>query len=199
MTRSVPPEHFETLYQRSADPWDFEHSSYERAKYQDTLDHLTRPQYRHALEVGCSIGVLSGMLAKRCDHLLGVDCSQRAIERARDRHGHDPGLRFETMTVPGRFPAGSFDLILLSEILYFLDENDLKSLAGRTIDSLAPSGEILLVNWLGPTDTALSGDQAADFFVACLSSVENQRLTSRRMHYRVDRLQRAGSNVPDNP
>ena len=73
MTRSLPPSYFEALYASDPDPWRFASSDYERDKYAATLAALPRQLYRSGLEVGCSIGVLTAMLASRCRRLLAVD------------------------------------------------------------------------------------------------------------------------------
>ena len=56
-TRSIEPAYFEALYRESADPWHFETSDYERAKYSATLDACGPWRRGRILEVGCSIGV----------------------------------------------------------------------------------------------------------------------------------------------
>ena len=188
MSKSIPPEHFEALYRRSSDPWDFERSAYEQQKYHDTLERLSRTRYDRILEIGCSIGVLSGHLAARCNAFLGIDCSPLAIERARHRHADNTNTHFDVMTVPAEFPAGVFDLIVLSEVLYFLNTRDLARLADWVNAALASDGELILVNWLGSTETALCGDEAADLFIGLMTSDADQITRWRRPSYRIDRL-----------
>jgi len=69
MRERLDREYFEDLYGQSPDPWGFETSPYERKKYEHTLDVLQGQRYRRALEVGCSIGVFTAMLAPLCDEL----------------------------------------------------------------------------------------------------------------------------------
>ncbi len=68
-------EHFEELYKKSEDPWSFATSEYERRKYERTLDALGGRRFSQALELGCSIGVFTAMLAPHCDELVAVDTS----------------------------------------------------------------------------------------------------------------------------
>ncbi len=82
---SVPASYFEEKFRADIDPWNFRTSSYERAKYQATINALTRVRYGHALEVGCAIGVLSKLLATRCDRLLALDGSETAIAEATEQ------------------------------------------------------------------------------------------------------------------
>jgi predicted O-methyltransferase YrrM len=79
---SLPPSYFQPIYERSDDPWNFQTSGYESGKYNETLASLPRAQYRNALEIGCSIGVLTAKLATRCSHLLSLDVSEQAINQA---------------------------------------------------------------------------------------------------------------------
>ena len=60
-------DYFEGIYADGPDPWGFETSEYERRKYDLTLAALPRRRYARALEPGCSIGVLTADLARRCD------------------------------------------------------------------------------------------------------------------------------------
>lgn len=124
--QSRTPEHFERLYRDSLDPWNLETSPYEQQKYQATLAALGDRRFSSALEVGCSIGVLTRRLAGRCDQLIGVDFVAAAVAKARARCASLPGVSIQQMQVPQQWPEGRFDLILFSEVLYFLDEYDLR-------------------------------------------------------------------------
>ena len=111
-----PPRYFERIYARKDDPWGFETSEYERRKYEQTLLHLPKTRYTRGLEVGCSIGVLTRLLAERCDRLVGVDVSEQALERARLRCAGMVHVEFRCMHMPAEMPDGLFDLIILSEV-----------------------------------------------------------------------------------
>jgi hypothetical protein len=69
---SIPARYFDDLYAGERDPWEFETSAYEQAKYDATLAALPRPRYRRGLEIGCSIGVLTARLAGRCGSLVAI-------------------------------------------------------------------------------------------------------------------------------
>ena len=89
-------------------------------------------RFHRALEVGCSIGVLTERLAGRCDQVVGVDFVAAAVASARARCAPYPGLSIEQMQVPQQWPEGRFDLILFSEVLYFLNESDLTEICAHT-------------------------------------------------------------------
>jgi trans-aconitate methyltransferase len=185
---SLPASYFESRYQADIDPWRFRTSDYEKQKYQATVGALTKHRYRRGLEIGCSIGVLTAMLADRCDHLLALDGSETAIREAEAKPL--PNVRFEVAYVPQDFPAGSFDLIVLSEMLYYLSRPDLDDLARRCLAALAPDGEIIMCHWLGETNYPLTGDQASDLFIAAVRDSLPDRALLHRATYRLERLSR---------
>ena len=82
MGGTLPRAFFEDLYVKSPDPFDFETSAYEAAKYQHTVATFPRAHYKQAVEIGCSIGVLTSRLAEKCNSLLGLDISEQALVRA---------------------------------------------------------------------------------------------------------------------
>ncbi len=177
---------FDGIYARGADPWDVETSAYEREKYDATLAALPAPRYRRALEIGCSIGAQTVRLATRCDSLLALDFAAEAVRRTRERCAALPHVAVRQARVPVDWPAGLFDLIVISEVLYFLSPQDLANTARLTAGSLAAGGAVLLVNWTGYTDTPTTGDQAADLF---MDGVRGWRHAgTRHARYRIDVL-----------
>jgi SAM-dependent methyltransferase len=156
----LEPEYFERLYAESPDPWAFETSPYERAKYARTMAALGPRRFGRGLDAGCSIGVLTALLADRCEELLAVDCSELAVERARRRLAGRPGVRVERRTLPEECPEGPFDLIVCSEVLYYWSRDLLVESLGALCAALAPGGSLLAVHWRPPTRTyPLQGDE----------------------------------------
>lgn len=189
MMPSVGPEFFNDIYTRNIDPWDFDTSEYERLKYADTLAHLPPRRFYSALEIGCSIGVLSGVLARRCDHLLGVDFAEAALAEARRRHAGRRDLAFSRMHLPREKPAGPFDLIVLSEILYFMDRGDVQATAQVVSQVSEPGATVIMVHWLGKSaDHPLHADEAVETFVAAATNFASKVKTVRREGYRLDLL-----------
>ncbi len=190
MRASLQPAYFDALYAADPDPWSFATSDYERAKYAATIAALSHRRYAHALEVGCSIGVLTRRLASRCAELLAVDASMRALVQARARCADLPQVLLERRVLPADWPDGAYDLIVLSEVLYYWDHADLDRMAALVGRDLVPGGEVLLVHWTGETDYPLAGDEAVERFVAALPAlmVTRQR---REPAYRLERLRRS--------
>lgn len=180
--------HFERLYRNDPDPWHFTTSAYEQEKYSASLRALGDRHCAAGLEVGCSIGVLTERLAARCDTLLGIDIVPEALAAARARCASLQQVRFELMQVPDRFPEGRFDLIVLSEMLYFLTPADIARLAARVEGAIAAPGVVLLVNYTGTTDDPCTGDQAAVNFITASAGLR-RTLHRRAPTYRIDVLE----------
>ncbi|MDO9413291.1 MAG: class I SAM-dependent methyltransferase [Pseudolabrys sp.] len=184
-TDTIPADYFEDKYRADIDPWQFRTSDYERGKYQATIDALGKPRFAKALEVGCSIGILTARLAERCDAITAIDASATAIATA--RQAGIEHATFQVGTLPQDFPAGGFDLIMLSEVLYYFDATDLARFAALCASALRPGGEIILCHWLGETDYPLTGQAAHQLFAEAISV----RLPVRALlHQEVYRLER---------
>ena len=52
--------------------------------------------------------------------------------------------------MPGRVPPGAFDLVMLSEVLYYLTPADLATTLGRAVDALEQGGTLVAVHWQHP-------------------------------------------------
>lgn len=152
---------FERRYRHDPDPWQYRCSSYERQKYAATLAACGRGRFRNALELGASIGVFSVQLAPRCDALTTIDFAPTAVGIARSELARFPHARAIAGRIPDDLPTGRFDLVLASEVLYYLDRDAL----ARTLDALehrlAPGGRLVCVHWRRPgPERPLSAEQA---------------------------------------
>lgn len=185
-TGSFAPEYFDRLYAQKPDPWDFASSPYEAKKYKATLAALPRLRYRHALELGCSIGVLTEQLAQRCETVLAVDVSEAALAEARTRNRYFPSVSFEQVDLSHSVPNGLFDLILLSEIGYYFSTVDLAKLREKLTRRLAPRGHLLLIHYTGETNYPLTGDDVHDTFLKWSDSRWRSLVAARTDSYRLD-------------
>lgn len=149
---SVPAEYFVDLYKRKIDPWHFETSDYERRKYTATLRALPRERYNDALEIGCSVGVFTSMLAPRCGRLLATDVSPDALERARCNCARYPNVQFERRAMPHEYPAGRFDLTTVCEIGFYFGRSDLNLLRSNVIAHSVGGAHVILVHWTPPVE-----------------------------------------------
>lgn len=181
-------EYFEGLYAESGDPWDFETSEYERNKYERTLEVLGERQFERALEAGASIGVFTEMLADRCDELLAVDVSERAVAAARERLSGRRRVRVERRTLPEEMPEGPFDLIVASEVLYYFTREDLIAALETFERELARGGSLLAVHWRRETRTyPLQGDEVHELLMRNTRLQINKTIVEP--DYRLDLLE----------
>lgn len=156
---TLPAAYFDAMYQAAADPWGFEERWYEQRKYAISLAQLPAARYRSAFEPGCSIGVLTRMLAARCDALLSCDLAAAAVRAAARRAAGLAHVRVEQRDIPREWPAGRFDLVVFSEILYYFGDHDLEQVLKNAVAALEPDGTLLAVHWRHPvTDYPRSGD-----------------------------------------
>jgi len=193
MRERLDREYFEILYGQSPDPWGFETSPYERKKYERTLEALRgrKRAYRTALEVGCSIGVFTTMLAPLCDELWAVDVSERAVAAARERLAGFPHVQVEQRRLPEETPEGPFDLIVASEVLYYWPKEVMLAALRRFEEVLASGGVLLAVHWRKETKTyPLQGDEVHELLL------EHTRLLSMTTvvepEYRLDLFEDRG-------
>lgn len=157
--------YFEQIYDENNDPWDFETSEYEKAKYAHTIQSLGNKHFSSGLEIGCSIGVLTEMLAQHCDALLSIDISAKALETAKKRLESNPNVDFKVAAIPDGFPEGKFDLIVMSEVGYYLSLTDLKRSIDRIEEQLLIGGTLVIIHWTHYVkDYPLTGDEVHEAF-----------------------------------
>ncbi|CCH88883.1 Methyltransferase type 12 [Modestobacter italicus] len=155
---TLPTSYFDAVYAAADDPWSMRSRWYERRKYALTTAVLPRERYADGLEVGCSVGELTARLAERCDRLAGWDASAAAVARAADRVAAAAHVRIEQAVVPDR-ALPEVDLLVLSEVLYYLDEPDLARFLAQARAAVRPGGTLLAVHWRHPVaDYPQTGD-----------------------------------------
>jgi cyclopropane fatty-acyl-phospholipid synthase-like methyltransferase len=189
---SLDPGYFAALYAANPDPWNFETSAYERAKYDHTLAALPRPSFGNALEIGCANGVLTERLAGRCDRLVAVDVVDQALDAARRRCMGLPWVTVEKAQIPRDRIEGVFDLILISEVAYYWDDGDLAATAGFVTESTKAGGCLMLVHWTGETDYPKSADEAVTTLRSLTRGDFDVLREERLPEYRLDVWQRCG-------
>jgi len=161
---------FSRIYKHDIDPWRYESSWYEARKRSITLACLPAPSYERCFEPGCSTGALTLALVKRCESVLAVDTVESVVEMTRQRTAEHPGVTVLEMDVPAVWPDSQFDLIVVSELGYYLESAELDTLYDRCEQSLAPGGNLVAVHWKG---------DAEDFRLAGGASEVHARLLAR--------------------
>jgi LmbE family N-acetylglucosaminyl deacetylase len=186
---AIPATHFDILFSQSDDPWGYRDLPYEWDRFDQTLKMLQGQHFKRALELGCANGELTRRLAPLCASLLSVDHSVKAVEHARPLVADIRHVNVVCASIPKGTPHGLFDLIVLSDMLYYLGFDGVAELISQLNYRSMPGTALLMANYLGATDTALTGEMAAEMSIALLTNwaVVNQH---RSDLLRIDLLER---------
>lgn len=149
---SVEDRYFDGLFSGNDDPWAFRQRWYEQRKRAITLAALPRPHYRAIFEPGCANGELSAELANRCSRLLCCDTAAAAVKLAQTRLSLFDHVEVRQNRLPGHWPEEKFDLIVFSEIGYYLDREDLTEVIRHIGNSLTADGQLLACHWRPPIE-----------------------------------------------
>lgn len=147
------PEYFDALY-RSEDPFGYRASWYEQRKRELLVAMLPQRMFVNAWEIGCSNGELTAALAPRCHALLATDISPRAVELASQRNRQSRHVSVQCALHPDQWPPAQFDLIVLSEVGYYLSADALDGSIDKIRSSLSDEGLFVACHWLAPFEQA---------------------------------------------
>ncbi|MDI3543162.1 MAG: hypothetical protein PWP57_765 [Candidatus Atribacteria bacterium] len=141
-------KHFENLYRQKRDPWNYEQSDFEREKYLKTLEAIPE-EVETIWEIGCAEGVFTELLLEQGKRVWGVDVSPTALSRAQERlKNFGDRVHLQKLDIAREDLEGTFDLILASEILYYLGGKEvLQPLEEKFYRHLRPSGYLLLCHF----------------------------------------------------
>jgi SAM-dependent methyltransferase len=128
------PTFFEEKYRENPDPWYFSVSEYELARYQAIIATIAHKHYLRAFEPGCSIGVLTELLATVCDFVEAIDFSPTAIAAARKRCSQLKNVDIFCTSLRKRMPVTGFDLVALSEIGYYFGRDEWMEISSALIE-----------------------------------------------------------------
>ncbi|MEO8937785.1 MAG: methyltransferase domain-containing protein [Burkholderiaceae bacterium] len=161
---------FEDLYRNASDPWGTRTRWYERRKRSLLLAALPAERYGSIYEAGCGTGHISVELAARCDTLLASDGSTAALAGASEVLADQANAEVARHTLPADWPQRRFDLIVLSEILYFVDEAACRTIAAAARRSAGDAGTVVACDWRAEIDGhGHSGDAVHRRFDAALN------------------------------
>jgi SAM-dependent methyltransferase len=178
---------------RNPDPFGFDGSLEEAMKFDRTLALCGDGPFDRALEVGCSVGTFTEALAPRCGALLAVDIAPDAARRAADRLAAATHVTCEARDLSKEFPVGPFDLIVVSDVLYYWTVEEIKTAFRRAEDTLAPGGRLVAMHYVPRMGSLLDGGEVHDILASAsrlphtLSTVEE---FGEGRPYRVDCYER---------
>ncbi len=167
---AVATDPFDALYRRDADPWGTHVRWYEHRKRALLIAALPQQRYGSAYEAGCGTGHLSVALATHCDRLLASDGSAEAVELARSATKELPNVEVVRHRLPDEWPAARFDLVVLGELLYFLDNDARTRTAVAARASAGDGGLVVACDWIHFIEgRGLTGDEAHRAFADALA------------------------------
>ncbi|MEO5909664.1 MAG: SAM-dependent methyltransferase [Pelobium sp.] len=185
--QTLTADYFDKVYAADDDPWDFETSEYEAEKYASTMNALSKKEYEKTLEIGCSIGVLTKLIAGRCKKLLATDVSEKALQISEKRCKGIQHIEFKKLNFPDELPDEKFDLIVISEVAYYLSATDWKLAITKVYKMLNEKGQVVLVHWLPEVhDYPQTGDEVHSLFATEIGKKMENIFKSRKEKYRID-------------
>jgi SAM-dependent methyltransferase len=152
--KSINPAGFEQKFRQNIDPWNYTRSPFEHFKRNVLLRACGCRTYGRGLELACAIGETTRYLSRRCLRLLAVDSSPTALAEAKRRLRGNSKVSFRLTMLPEQMPHGPFDLIVASEIVYYLSPHALDELLRRLHAAAAPNGRIVILDHTRPFDDA---------------------------------------------
>lgn len=151
-SRNIRRELFWETFFDKEDPWNYG-SPYETEKYQRQLELLPPEPPERALELACAEGHFTRQLATRVKHLLASDVSTKALARARSRCSGYRNVEFAKLELSADVLPAAMDLIVCSEVLYYLhDEAELELVANKLAQALRPGGQLITAHAFVLTD-----------------------------------------------
>ncbi len=158
---ATPKGYFEDMYRADPDPWGFDSSHYEARKHALTVSVLPESRYRYAVEPGCANGNLTARLAERCDQVHAFDFIDDVVDQAQRRLSHLDHVKVSVQEFPAFWPPGNGDLVVWSEVIYYLGSHGRSSVKRRLFDWLEPGGVVVSCHYTGTTDYPMSGQEVA--------------------------------------
>ncbi len=180
---------FEEKYRSQGDPWNFAGDAYENARYRSILRALAGKHFHAAFEPGCSIGILTRMLAAVADFVRACDFSESAVAASRTQCADVPNVTITCKALCEDEPWSTYDLVVLSEIGYYFGLPAWESLAARMCLELPSGATVVACHWLGhSTDHVLHGDEVHRVLATqpLLQELHRERHPGEKHGYRLD-------------
>ncbi len=165
---SVSRDRLERLFQSNDDdPWGHNFRAVEQCRH----DRIIRMAAEYALrnpngssgtkilDVGCATGDLTSRLYELASNVIGIDCSETAIKRAKDKFKH---IEFRVGALPDAdLEKESFGLITCCECLYYIDTAAQTEFLSELRRLLTKDGCAIVTSLVGPKPYFTSDDLVA--------------------------------------
>lgn len=169
-------------------PWGREDENEDIGK---AIELVSDRRYERCLDVGAGLGHYTQLAVGLCDEVIAIDISRKAIHRAQKRLADAKNVDFQVRNLRSINKTwGTFDLIILGEVLYYLGDerfpDEFKKLIERIAACVRPGGRILLVHYIAPwrKDEQLKAYEEA-FIATGLALEKSQIVTAGERNFRV--------------
>lgn len=139
---------FEHKYATHGDYFGYQSNPYELTKYERTLALVEqwRGNRRTALEIGCSVGVFTAMVAPEFEEMVATDIASEALGLAKTQVAGRGNVSYVQSDAISLNLGRKFDVIFCAEVLMYVREKD-SALACAVLDAhLAENGLIIEVS-----------------------------------------------------
>ncbi len=165
------------------DPWRLEANSFETARYETMLDFASSDlPYASGLEVGCAAGAFTERLAPLCRELLVVDLLPAAIERGSSRLKERSNITWRVADIASFRSDNIFDLIVVSEVLYYLGGGKTLTRAIGNLAGLVAPGGVLIFG--SARDAACARWGLSGGAETCIGEFSDHLRETARAHHR---------------
>ncbi|MFM8479386.1 MAG: class I SAM-dependent methyltransferase, partial [Planctomycetaceae bacterium] len=132
--------------QGRADAWGYVGNADHEARAIRILAALPDWPVADLLELGCAEGFLTRRFLERGVAVTACDLSAEAIERARSWCGNNARVQFHVGDIRSQLPGGTFDVCLLSDVLYYLSPAEIRKLSNQLSSRLRPRRRLIFAN-----------------------------------------------------
>lgn len=135
----------DACYRSQEDPWGTRKIPEKRIRYREFVSLLPRQPVQGAVDLSCGEGDFTFKLAKVAKRVLGVDCSNVVIERARERFSSVSFEVFDIRDLPSDWFA-QFELITWLDAIYWLTPSESEQVLRRIAEGTKGQRLTLLVS-----------------------------------------------------
>ena len=150
----VLQDKFEQHYLASSEPWNYTGSGSEKLRYRRVIELARQfaPKPQQVLDVGCSLGQFTGLLAGYAEKTWAIDISPTAVKRCQENIGQQfAAIDFQVSTLAEvDIPPNSLDVIFYCDGInsHEIDGEALQATIRQTSRLLKPGGIIIFTDYL---------------------------------------------------
>lgn len=157
MMRPITLTEFEMRFRQDPDPWQTHTRRREKVKRHQLMQAAGFRRWSRALELGAGNGSNTVLLARRSLQLDACEATDSGFALIQEAVASLPNVQVCKHVIPERFPSSFYDLIVISEVLYYLPPGHLRKLSRAISRALVPGGRLVLAHhhrrfadaWLG--------------------------------------------------